>query len=146
MNELKAIHDWNVVAGNEHKPDTALFILYLDLIEEELTELKGAKTQEEVMDSIGDLLVVVTGAAHAIGKDAEEILRRVNISNFSKFAKSEYEAKLSVEAYQSDSRYENVRYEKVGAWYVIRGDKVNGGKNKILKSINYKEPNWEGLV
>lgn len=146
MSQLKAIHDFNLIAGNEHKPDTALFILYLDLIEEELNELKDSKTEEEVMDAIGDLIVVVTGAAHAIGKDAEEILRRVNASNFSKFAQSEYEARLSVEAYKSDERYENVHYEKVGAWYVIRGDKVNGGKNKILKSINYKEPNWEGLV
>ena len=140
MSEINRVHQWNIVAGNEHKPDTELFCLYLDLIKEEYEELLSAEDREDHLDAAGDLYVVITGMLHSMGVNGEELLKRINDSNFSKFATTEEEAKKSVLRYMDDLRYENVSYKKVGGYYVIRGDKVNGGKNKILKSYKFKEP------
>ena len=140
MSELDRIHTWNEVAGNKREPNEQLLKLYIDLIHEELQELHEAESDVEELDALGDLLVVVTGAIHAKGRRAEDVLKRINDSNFSKFDTTEEDAKYSVLSYGGDSRYENVRYEKVGDYFVIRGDKVGGAKNKILKSHKYKEP------
>ena len=140
MSELDRIHTWNEVAGNEHKPNTELFYLYLDLIEEEFNELMSARDRVEHIDAAADLYVVVTGMLHSMGVHGDAALKAVNQSNFSKFDITEEDAKYSVLSYGGDSRYENVRYEKVGDYFVIRGDKVGGAKNKILKSHKYKEP------
>jgi len=140
MSELQRTHQWNIVSGNEFKEDTELFYLYWDLIKEEFNELLEAKTREEVLDALGDLYVVVTGELHSMKVNAGDLLKRINDSNFSKFDTTEADAKISVAAYENDERYENINYEKVGGYYVIRGDKVGGAKNKILKSHKYKEP------
>jgi len=133
MSELQRTHQWNIVSGNEFKEDTELFYLYWDLIKEEFNELLEAKTREEVLDALGDLYVVVTGELHSMKVNAGDLLKRINDSNFSKFDTTEADAKISVAAYENDERYENIHYEKVGGYYVIRGDKVGGAKNKILK-------------
>lgn len=145
MSELNRVHKWNELAGVKQEDNEDLFTLYLDLIHEELNELITANTREDELDAIGDILVVVTGAAHAKGVNAEELLKRINDSNYTKFDTNEDDAKLSVEKYANDSRYENVRYKKVGECYIIFGDKVGGAKNKILKSHKYQEPDLTNL-
>jgi len=145
MSELQRTHQWNIVSGNEFKEDTELFYLYRDLIKEEFNELLEAKTREEVLDALGDLYVVVTGELHSMKVNAGDLLKRINDSNFSKFDTTEADAKISVAAYENDERYENIHYEKVGDYYVIRGDKVGGAKNKILKSHKYTEPELSDL-
>jgi len=145
MSELQRTHQWNIVSGNEFKEDTELFYLYWDLIKEEFNELLEAKTREEVLDALGDLYVVVTGELHSMKVNAGDLLKRINDSNFSKFDTTEADAKISVAAYENDERYENIHYEKVGGYYVIRGDKVGGAKNKILKSHKYTEPELSDL-
>lgn len=145
MSQLKRIQEWNITAGVKNEENEELFQLYIDLIKEELEELLSAKSRSETLDALGDILVVTTGAIHVQGADADEILNRINNSNFTKFDTTEEDAKISVIKYTGDKRYENVRYEKVGGYYIIRGDKANGAKNKILKSYKFEEPKLEDL-
>lgn len=61
--------------------------LRVELIEEELIELKdglAAKDVVEVADAIGDLLYVVLGCAVSCGIDMEPIFREIHRSNMTK--------------------------------------------------------------
>lgn len=145
MSELFEVHRWNEIAGNE-LGDIDLEPVYNDLINEEWNELMSAETEGDEIDSLLDLVVVITGKFHAKGIMVEDALRIVNQSNFSKFDVSVEDAEKSVALYQDDSRYENVRYEQVGMYYVIRGDKVDGTPNKILKSHKFIEPDFSSLL
>ena len=69
--------DWNV----------AQFNLYVNLIEEELGELKVAINDcdsKEVVDALTDILVVTIGAAHSMGCDIEGAWKEVMKTNFAK--------------------------------------------------------------
>lgn len=70
----------------------------------------------------------------------------VRVSNFSKFCKTEEEAEESVEEYKRNGV--EVSYREVDGLYVLYSTKDQDddygkhyNKNKILKSINYAEPN-----
>ena len=68
-------------------PDAETRKMRLDLIEEELEELKDAcfnKDMVEVADALADLLYVVYGAGHAFGIDLDDSFREVHVSNMSK--------------------------------------------------------------
>jgi len=72
--------DWNV----------AQFNLYVNLIEEELGELKVAINDcdsKEVVDALIDILVVTIGALHSMGADAEGAWKEVMKTNFAKIDK-----------------------------------------------------------
>jgi len=72
--------DWNV----------SQFNLYVNLIEEELGELKVAINDcdsTEVLDALTDILVVTIGAAHSMGADIEGAWREVMGTNFAKIDK-----------------------------------------------------------
>ena len=61
--------------------------LYLKLIAEEKSELDQAVTENnrvEQLDALIDIMVVVIGAMHSLGVDAEAAWREVMSSNFSK--------------------------------------------------------------
>lgn len=63
------------------------FNLYVNLIQEEHQELKDAIEQKDIvetLDALQDLLVVVTGALHSLGVDAEGAWNEVIRSNMSK--------------------------------------------------------------
>jgi predicted HAD superfamily Cof-like phosphohydrolase len=69
--------DWNV----------SQFNLYVNLIEEELGELKVAINDcdsTEVLDALTDILVVTIGAAHSMGADIEGAWKEVMMTNFAK--------------------------------------------------------------
>jgi predicted HAD superfamily Cof-like phosphohydrolase len=56
-------------------PDTNLAALRLDLINEEVQELRdglGKKSMLEIADALTDILYVVYGAGHAFGIDLDE--------------------------------------------------------------------------
>ena len=143
-NELGEIHYWNELAGNKMEKNPALLQTYTGLIGEEYQELLDATLEYDVLDALADLVVVTVGAIHAMGHHADNLLEQVNNANFSKFCETEEEAQESVEAYLNDNRYINVRYESVGDYYILRGDKVDGtADNKILKSIYFTEPNYD---
>lgn len=67
------------------------FDLYVNLIEEELSELREAienKDRVEILDALIDILVVATGAAHSLGADGEGAAAEVFRSNFTKVDKA----------------------------------------------------------
>ena len=68
-------------------PDTKKINLRVDLISEELTELKEAvdkKDIKEVADALTDILYVTYGAGHAFGIDLDKCFTEVQKSNMSK--------------------------------------------------------------
>jgi predicted HAD superfamily Cof-like phosphohydrolase len=70
-----------------HWPDFSTRELRIDLIEEELEELKTAienKDMVEIADALTDLLYVVYGAGHTFGIDLDSCFGEVHWSNMSK--------------------------------------------------------------
>ncbi len=68
-------------------PDISVMELRVDLIEEELDELKVAiadKDIVEVADALTDLLYVIYGAGHSCGIDLDDCFNEVHRSNMSK--------------------------------------------------------------
>lgn len=60
------------------------FILYKNLIREEVQELEDATCQEEQLDALTDILVVTIGAIHSMGADGEGAWQEVMRTNFAK--------------------------------------------------------------
>lgn len=60
------------------------FGLYKKLIEEEFTELQDAKSQEDQLDALIDILVVTIGAINSMGADGEGAWNEVMRTNFAK--------------------------------------------------------------
>ena len=68
-------------------PENKIVQLRIDLIEEELNELKEAiknKDIVEVADALTDILYVTYGAGHSFGVDLDECFDEVQRSNMSK--------------------------------------------------------------
>ena len=68
-------------------PDTNLAALRLDLINEEVQELRdglGKKSMLEIADALTDILYVVYGAGHAFGINLDKCFEEVQGSNMSK--------------------------------------------------------------
>ena len=66
------------------KENTEQYKLYLDLIDEEVQELKDSSTPVDDLDALVDILVVTIGAIHSMGADAEGAWREVMATNFAK--------------------------------------------------------------
>ena len=91
--------------------------LRVDLIEEELTELKQAVQRQdikEVADALTDILYVTYGAGHAFGIDLDKCFQEVQNSNMSKLG--------------SD------------------GKPIYNEKGKVMKGPDYFKPNLEKFV
>ena len=147
FNTFDAISKFNEIAGSEkklrdiHDPE---ILFQMGLIEEEFEELTMAMTNKdltETLDAIGDMIVVVSGLAHRLGFNTQDIMNIINESNFSKFCYKVEDAETSVNYYAYSKRYEDVHYELINDIYVIKGKPRDGnGSYKILKGINYKSP------
>ena len=71
-------------------PEDKIIKLRLDLIKEELDELKEAITKKdivEVADALTDILYVTYGAGHSFGIDLDKCFEEVQKSNMSKLGK-----------------------------------------------------------
>ena len=71
-------------------PDNETIILRLELIQEELSELReaiGNADIVEVADALTDILYVTYGAGHAFGIDLDKTFVEVQESNMSKLGK-----------------------------------------------------------
>ena len=155
-NFVKVKDEFNVCFGvdNNVVPQKNLFdkdpklVKYrLDLIEEEVTELREAisnKDFTETVDALTDILYVVYGAYTAFGVDADKAFDLVHKSNMSKLCKNKKEALATVEYYKNDDRYDspNYRLSPEGKYYVV----YNESTKKILKSINYKPVSFETII
>ena len=58
--------------------------LYLDLIDEEIAELKASTSPSDDLDALIDILVVTIGAIYSMGADAEGAWREVMSTNLAK--------------------------------------------------------------
>ena len=85
MSELKNIMQWHEASAPKDKTEEERELLYIGLIQEEFLELMTAKTRGNTLKEAGDLIVVATGLIHALGADVEDVLQKINNSNFSKF-------------------------------------------------------------
>jgi predicted HAD superfamily Cof-like phosphohydrolase len=68
-------------------PSSTLMALRLDLINEEVQELRdgmGKRSMLEMADALTDILYVVYGAGHAFGIDLDECFDEVHRSNMTK--------------------------------------------------------------
>lgn len=117
--------------------------LAIDLIDEELAEVKKALYEEnltEMVDGLGDLLWVVIRAMQSAGVDIDKTISAIYDSNMSKLATSKEEAEQSVAKYAEQGI--EAGYTKVGKKYYKIFRKND---NKVLKSINFAVPNFEKL-
>ena len=92
-------------------------ILRINLIEEELEELKQAINQKnllEVADALTDILYVAYGAGHAFGINLDKCFEEVQNSNMSKLGDD--------------------------------GKPIYSEKGKVLKGPNYFKPNLSSLL
>jgi predicted HAD superfamily Cof-like phosphohydrolase len=71
----------------DQPPSVENYVMYLDLITEEYTELKDAilaNDRVEQLDALVDILVVTMGAIRAAGWDGEAAWKEVMDTNFAK--------------------------------------------------------------
>ena len=133
----------NEITANDINKNEDLIKLRLDLIDEEVSELKDAiKARDivEMRDAIGDILYVVYGAGQAFGFDCDSDFELIHDSNMSKLCKDEEEAKDTVAKYEKEFKEGNSKYdtpyyyhnEEQDYWIV-----KNRSTGKVLKSINY---------
>jgi len=98
-------------------PDKKIQKLRVDLIEEELSELREAidkKDIKEVADALTDILYVTYGAGHAFGIDLDKCFDEVQRSNMSKLDEN--------------------------------GKPIFNANGKVLKGPNYFKPNLEKFL
>jgi NTP pyrophosphatase (non-canonical NTP hydrolase) len=127
--------------------DPKLVEYRLSLINEEVQELNDAiknKDIIETIDGLTDILYVVYGMYTSLGINADEAYDLVHKSNMSKLCKDEEEAKLTVDFYKSDGRYDSPDYRlsNDGKHYVV----YNKSTSKILKSINYSPVKFDSIM
>ncbi len=98
-------------------PEEKIVNLRLDLIREELSELKEAVEKndiKEVADALTDILYVTYGAGHAFGIDLDRCFNEVQKSNMSKLGED--------------------------------GKPIYNDKGKVMKGPNYFKPNLHKFV
>tara|TARA_B100001094_G_scaffold281987_1_gene293807 strand:+ start:109 stop:606 length:498 start_codon:yes stop_codon:yes gene_type:complete len=120
------------------KNDKDVIKLRLDLIEEEVKELREAIDTDnftEIVDALSDILYVTYGAGGAIGVDLDNAFDIVHKSNMSKSCVSEDEADKTIQHYKDnpDLGYDTPDKRIVGDRWVV----FNNSTGKVLKSINY---------
>ena len=98
-------------------PNAKITALRVDLIKEELNELKSAINQKdlkEVADALTDILYVTYGAGHAFGINLDKCFQEVQNSNMSKLG--------------------------------LDGKPIYNEKGKVMKGPNYFKPNLSKFV
>ena len=122
MTNFESVKKFMQTFGQEVKikasfPSEKIVSLRIDLINEELTELKQAVQKQdlkEVADALTDILYVTYGAGHAFGIDLDKCFKEVQSSNMSKLG--------------SD------------------GKPIYNEKGKVMKGPEYFEPNLGKFV
>lgn len=149
---IAPIEEFNRLAGFDKKPrhlehpDVQAQMTFISEEYEELMDAMGHLNLTEVLDASGDIIVTVVGLLHKLGFDAKDVVKVVNDSNLSKFCDTGVNAALSVESYNQDKRYENAHSEVVNRKHVIYGNKVGETGKKILKGVNFQEPDFRKVI
>ncbi len=120
--------------------------LRINLIEEELRELKEAIEQNdlvEVADAFCDIQYVLSGAIleFGLGEKFKSLFEEVQRSNMSKVCKTLEEAEATQKHYMEKSETESYIQKKDEDYLVYR--KADG---KVLKSVNYSPADIKGML
>lgn len=121
-------------------------MLRVNLLQEELNELKEAIQQDdlvEVADALCDIQYVLSGAILEFGlaEKFTSLFNEVQRSNMSKTCKSMDEAEATVEHYNKKDGTISKIVERGDEYIVYR---VNDGK--VLKSVNYSPANIKDML
>ena len=122
MTNFEKVGEFMKTFGQEVKSKSSLSsdkinILRINLIEEELDELKKAINQKnliEVADALTDILYVTYGAGHAFGINLDKCFEEVQNSNMSKLGND--------------------------------GKPIYSEKGKVMKGPNYFKPNLSNIL
>ena len=122
MSNFNDVKNFMKTYGKEIKnksefPDEKITKLRIDLIQEELDELKeGIKNRDiiEVADALTDILYVTYGAGHSFGIDLDKCFEEVQRSNMSKLG--------------------------------LDGQPIYNKDGKVMKGPNYSEPNLKQFI
>lgn len=148
MNLIKDVYQWLETADVKPKLTIEEKWLAIELLEEEVDELKHAVSEnnpEQILDGLVDILWICGNVLKFNGltvEQFEDYAQKVSMSNWSKFCGSKTIADLTVIAYQEGTHPSKLG-EKIDCyaeqvrdlWVVKRKD------GKILKGLNYREPN-----
>ncbi len=120
--------------------------LRIDLITEELKELKDAVTDKdivEIADALCDLQYVLAGAVleFGLGNQFKALFDEVHRSNMSKACKTVEEAEETVQFYKTNSNVD-AYYKEIDSLFLVYRE----GDHKTLKSVNYSPADLEGLL
>lgn len=128
-----------------HIPDANTCELRINLLQEELNELKEAiKNNDltEIADALADLQYVLSGAVISFGLQDlfADIFDEVQRSNMSKACATHEEAQATIKKYESlDQKWSII--EKNGVYLVLREmDK------KVLKSVKYSPAKLTDII
>lgn len=127
-------------------PDEKRCELRINLLQEELDELKEAIANDdlvEVADALSDIQYVLSGAILEFGLGAKfkSLFDEVQRSNMSKTCKTMEEAEATQKHYKKTKDTDSFIEEKNGEYLVFRtADK------KVLKSVKYSAANLKSIV
>lgn len=123
--------------------------LRVDLIQEELNELKEAIADNdivEIADALCDLQYVLSGAVHefGLGDKFTELFEEVHRSNMSKVCTSFNEAEDTIAKYRKEGIV--VYKEPIDDPYTDQYLVKRKEDDKVLKSINYSPANLKPII
>lgn len=148
LESVKEFHETfnHPVLSNPTIPDKSRCQLRINLMQEELNEIKQAIDNNdiiEIADGLCDLMYVLAGSIHefGLGNKFEELFQEVQRSNMSKACNTEQEAISTVNFYLNRDNTIAEYKQKGDKWIVYRKS-----DNKLLKSINYSSANLEQIL
>lgn len=142
MEVIEKILKWLELAGVEQKGDNEQFKLWKQLLLEEYQETVDAfenNDKQEQVDGLADLIWVTLNWAYMNNLPIIETLKKVEISNYSKFCKTKDEAAETVYAYENGVHWDkqgvkiDCYFKQVGDYFIVK----RSDNHKILKSIKY---------
>ncbi len=143
LNDVKKFHELfdAYIGKGPHIPPADICALRVNLLQEELDELKQAiqdKDIVEIADALVDLQYVLSGAVLAFWLQDKfaELFTEVQNSNMSKACASEAEAEATATHYKQAKDTMSYITQKDGKFIVLREE-----DSKVLKSVNYQPAN-----
>lgn len=133
----------SVIKPKDSENSLLLYDLRIKLILEEVQELIVACQNNdivEIADALADLSYVTDGAYLSFGLDKKALIDEVHRSNMTKFPLTYELAEDTVNFYAK----KEIAAEIVdgGEYYIVK----NSVTGKVLKSIEWEEPNLESII
>jgi predicted HAD superfamily Cof-like phosphohydrolase len=148
LNDVAAFHEIFElpVLPSPMIPDADRCRLRINLLEEELRELKEAISKGDIVaaaDAFADLQYVLSGAIleFGLGSSFKDLFEEVQRSNMSKVCDSLDDAHATVDHYFQTKGTEGEIIEKSGQYLVYRKS-----DRKVLKSVSYSEARLKDII